>query len=158
MPYATAPSKSFLWSRIFIFVPSGCVLSRDQNIGRLSKSLAHAVDYEILFGVSIQGTSKQQPLLTLSLLVFLTPVLLPPLLPLPRPLMSPPRFQSNFGECALCLIYLLFIDFGFDYFLHCYFVVLSTQYQSPESTEHWDILQNNAQFQINDKKSLRTNR
>ena len=97
--------------------------------------------------------------MALSLLVFLTPVLLPPLLPLPRPLMSPPRFQPNLGECALCLICLLFIDFSFDYFLHYYFVVLlSTQYQShcvhrPELSEHCGILQNNAQFQIKNRKS-----
>ena len=115
MPQDSAPGKSFLWSRIFIFVPSGCLLSRDRNMRRLSTSFAHSMDY-VLFGVSVSGTSKRRLLLALSLLVFLTPVLLPPLLPLPRPLMSPPRFQPNLGECALCLICLLFIDFSFDYF------------------------------------------
>ena len=116
-----APGKSFLSSHIFIFVPSECVLSRNRNIGRLSKSWARAVDYEILFGFSVYGTSKRQPLLALYFLVLLTlvlltPVLLPPLLPLPRPLMSPPRFQPNLCEYARCLIYLLLIDFSIDYF------------------------------------------
>ena len=99
-----ATSKSFLSSHLFIFVPSGCILSREQNIGRLSTSWSHAVDY-VLVGVSVYGTSKRQPLLALYFLVFLTPVLLPPLLPLPRPLMSPPRFQPNICEYARCLIF-----------------------------------------------------
>ena len=46
------PGKSFLWSRIFIFVPSGCVLSRDRNIRRFSTSFAHSLNY-VLFGVSV---------------------------------------------------------------------------------------------------------
>ena len=104
-----ATSKSFLSSHIFIFVPSGCVLSRERNIGRLSNSWSHAVDY-VMVGVSVYGTSKRQPLLALYFLVLLTlvlltPVLLPPLLPLPRPLMSPPRFQPNICEYARCLIF-----------------------------------------------------
>ena len=99
-----ATSKSFLSSHIFIFVPSGCVLSRERNIGRLSNSWAHAVDYKILFGFNVYGTSKRQPLLAFYLLVFLTPILLPPLLPLPRPLLPPPQFPQNFGEYALYLI------------------------------------------------------
>ena len=154
VPNASAPGKSFLSSHIFIFMPSGCVLSRDRNIGRLSKCWAHAVDYEILFGFSVYGTSKRQPLLALYLLVFLTPVMLPPLLPLLHPLMSPPRIQPNICEYARCLIYLLLIDFSFDYFLHySFFVRLSTQYQMhcvhrPESSEHCGILQNYAQFEI----------
>jgi len=125
VPQDSAPGKSFLWSRIFIFVPSGCLLSRDRNMRRLSTSFVHSMDY-VLLGVSVSGTSKRRLLLALSLLVFLTPVLLPPLLPLPRPLMSPPRFQPNLGECALCLTCLLFIDFSFDYFftllLRCNFI------------------------------------
>ena len=154
-----APGKSFLSSHIFIFVPSECVLSRDRNIGRLSKSWTHAVDY-VLFGVSIYGTSKRQPLLALYFLVVLTPVLLPPLLPLPRPLMSPPRFQPNLCEYARCLIYLLLIDFSIDYFLHySFFVRLSMQFQShcvhrPESSKHCIILRKYAQFQIRNEKSL----
>ena len=99
-----ATSKSFLSSHIFIFVPPGCVLSRERSIGRLSNGWSHAVDY-VLVGVSIYGTSKRQPLLALYFLVLLTPVLLPPLLPLPRPLMSPPRFQPNICEYARCLIF-----------------------------------------------------
>ena len=99
-----ATSKAFLSSHIFIFVPSGCVLSRERNIRRLSTSWSHAVDY-VLVGVSVYGTSKRQPLLALYFLVLLTPVLLPPLLPLPRPLMSPPRFQTNICEYARCLIF-----------------------------------------------------
>ena len=147
-------SKSFLSSHIFIFVPSGCVLSRDRNIGRLSKSWAHAVDYKILFGFSVYGTSKRQPLLALYLLIFPTPVMLPPLLPLPHPLMSPPRIQPNICEYARCLIYLLLIDFSFDYFLHySFFVRLSTQYQMhcvhpSEPSEHCGILRKYAQFEI----------
>ena len=109
-----ATSKSFLSSHIFMFVPSGCVLNREGNIGRLSTSWSHTVDY-VLVGVSVYGTSKRQPLLAiyflvLLTLVLLTPVLLPPLLSFRRLLMSSPRIQPNICEYACCLLYLLLID------------------------------------------------
>ena len=124
-----ASGKSFLSSHTFMFVPSGCVLNRERNIGRLSRSWSHTVVY-VLVGVSIYGTSKRQPLLAvyflvLLTLVLLTPVLLPPLLPLPRPLMSPPCFQPNNCEYARCSIsfdsfqrWLFFTLFLFRTFIH----------------------------------------